>query len=95
MQHLKSNSNNEHKINHIYENGKKLSMEKLMQKDKVWTVSLSNELGRVVQGVSNRITGTDTMEFIAKADVPRNKKLHMRISYATSDLLNQKNIECA
>ena len=61
--------------NHIYENGKKLSLDKLLQKDNTWKTSLSNELGRVMQGIGNRITGTDTMEFIKKEDIPHHKKI--------------------
>ena len=44
-------------------------------KDEVWHTSLSNELGRVMQGVGSRIVGTDTMEFISKNQIPLNKKV--------------------
>ena len=64
--------------NHIYENGQKLNLDKLLKKDKIWITSLSNELGRVMQGVGNRITGTDTMEFVKKENIPN----HKRITYA-------------
>ena len=59
---------------HIYEEGKKSTFEKLLQKDKVWYTSLLNELGRVMQGVGTRIIGTDTMDFVAKHENPRSKK---------------------
>ena len=62
-------------VNHIYEGDKKISLDRLMEKDKVWKTSLSNELGRVMQGVKDRIIGTDTMEFIKKEDIPRTKKI--------------------
>ena len=57
-------------VNHIYEGGIKLTLDKLMEKNEVWKTSLSNELGRVMQGLKNRIIGTDTMEFIKKEDIP-------------------------
>ena len=60
---------------HIYEDGKKLTLDKLLLKDEVWQQSLSNELGRVMQGVGSRIVGTDTMEFISKDKIPYNKKV--------------------
>ena len=60
---------------HIFDKGKKLSLDQLMKRDRIWTVSLSNELGRVMQGVGGRIKGTDTMEFISKNDIPKNKKV--------------------
>ena len=40
---------------HIYEKGKKLSLEQLMAKDPIWVTSLSNELGRVMNGVGKRV----------------------------------------
>ena len=61
--------------NHIYDNGKKQSLDKLIQRDKTWQTSLSNELGRVMQGIGNRITGTDTMEFVKKHEIPTHKKI--------------------
>ena len=58
-----------------HEQGKKLSLDKLIKKDKVWETSLSNELGRVMQGVGNRIQGTDTMEFVHRREIPNHKKI--------------------
>ena len=75
LQHIAQLNNTKEKILHIFEAGKKLSLEKLMKKDEVWITSLSNELGRVMNGVGNRITGTDTMEFVRKENVPKNKKV--------------------
>ena len=74
LQHLTC-ADSKQLINHIYDNGKKLSMEQFMKKDDMWKVSLSNELDRVMQGVGNRIIGTDTMDFISKTDVPKTKKV--------------------
>ena len=36
----------------------------------IWTKSLANEFGRLAQGVSKRIKGTNTMYFIPKEEVP-------------------------
>ena len=36
----------------------------------IWTKSLANEFGRLAQGVSKRIEGTNTMYFIPKEEVP-------------------------
>jgi hypothetical protein len=47
---------------------------------KVWQYSVSNEFGRTMQGVGKnrpkdkRIKGTDTMRFIHKHKIPKNKK---------------------
>ena len=46
-----------------------------MQKDDTWVTSLSNELGRVMKGVGDRIKGTDTMEFVKKSEIPKHKKV--------------------
>eukprot|EP00804_Cyclotella_cryptica_P005371 CCRYP_017428-RA/>CCRYP_017428-RA protein AED:0.30 eAED:0.30 QI:0/0/0/1/1/1/2/0/492 len=35
-----------------------------------WTLSSANEFGRLAQGMGCRIKGTDTIQFIAKADIP-------------------------
>lgn len=39
----------------------------------IWTKSFANELGRLAQGVGNRITGTDTIFFIPKTSVPQDR----------------------
>ena len=36
----------------------------------IWLKSLANEFGRLAQGVSKRIEGTNTMYFIPKEEVP-------------------------
>ena len=42
----------------------------------IWTKYLANEFGRLDQGVSKRIDGTNTMYFIPKEELPfKNKKL--------------------
>ena len=40
-----------------------------------WSIALSNELGRLAQGVEDRVIGTDTIDFIPKNEVPHNKKV--------------------
>ena len=48
----------------------------LLKKDPiVWKKSLSNELGRLAQGVAGRVVYTDTIDFIPKSKVPINKKV--------------------
>jgi hypothetical protein len=48
---------------------------------KIWQYSVSNEFGRTMQGVGKnrtkdkRIKGTDTMKFILKQNIPKNKKV--------------------
>ena len=65
-------------INHVYDDkGKKQSIDDLLKSKMkpTWEVSLSNEIGRLAQGVGNRVAGTDTIEFIRKNEVPANKKV--------------------
>ena len=53
----------------------------LKEKPDIWRQSVSNELGRLAQGVRN-IKGNNVIEFIYKEiykeNVPKYKKLHMR-----------------
>jgi hypothetical protein len=62
---------------------------------KIWQYSVPNEFGRTMQGVGKnrtkdkRITGTDTMKFIHKHKIPRNKK----VTYATLDYKKMRYIE--
>lgn len=62
-------------VMHIYdENGKRMNIDKLLQKDpKTWKPSVSNELGRLADGIRN-IKGTNTIRFIPKHMVPQNAK---------------------
>ena len=67
--------------NHIYDDeGRRQTLEDLLngQHSKRWTVSLSNEWGRLAQG-NGRVDGTNTIVFIAKEDVPFGRD----ITYAT------------
>jgi hypothetical protein len=40
-----------------------------------WHRSAANEFGRLAQGVGNRITGTNTIQFICKEDVPKDRSV--------------------
>ena len=40
-----------------------------------WEIGLSNEIGRLAQGIGDGVSGTDTIDFIRKSEVPANKKV--------------------
>eukprot|EP00804_Cyclotella_cryptica_P027244 CCRYP_014352-RA/>CCRYP_014352-RA protein AED:0.30 eAED:0.30 QI:0/0/0/1/1/1/2/0/568 len=46
-----------------------------------WTISSTNQFGRLAQGVGGRIRGTDTIRFIHKADIPHDR--HKDITYGS------------
>ena len=53
-------------INHIYStDGTRQSIDKLLKSEKkiIWENGLTNELGRLAQGINN-ITGSDTVDYI-------------------------------
>ena len=63
---------------HIFDdNGKKMSIDQLLSgKDKIkWNRGLDNELGRLSDGIPNRLKGTNTLKFIRKEDIPRGRKI--------------------
>ena len=65
-------------INHILDDdGHKETMDSLMtgKSAATWTTALPIELGRLSQGIHNRTAATDTIVFIAKSDVPSDKKV--------------------
>ena len=65
-------------MNHIFnEDGKKETMDSLLKgKDsKIWWNALGNELGRLAQGIGNRVIATDTIDFIHRSEVPTHKKV--------------------
>ena len=41
----------------------------------VWNKSLSNEFGRLAQVINGGVTATDTIDFITKEEVPKEKKV--------------------
>ena len=56
--------------------GKSLEYRDLMKIDKyrdTWAKSLANEIGRLSQGIRD-IAGTNTIEFIRKADIPKDRR---------------------
>jgi hypothetical protein len=42
---------------------------------KTWVTALSNELGCLAQGISNRVVATDTIDFIQRTEVPPEKEV--------------------
>ena len=65
-------------VNHVYDdNGKKQSIDNLLKgkMKPTWKIGLSNEIGRLAQGVGDRVAGTETIDFIHKSEVPANKKV--------------------
>ena len=62
-------------INHIFDQtGKVMSIDELLKgvNAEIWATALSNELGRLAQGINN-IKGNDAIDFISREDVPTNK----------------------
>lgn len=58
------------------ETGELLEYRHLMARPKykeVWGISFGNEIGRLVQGMKGRVEGTNTMSFIHKREVPKNR----------------------
>ena len=54
--------------------GRKQSLDKLLQgpTKQIWQKALTNELGRLAQGINN-VNGNDVVDFISYKDVPKNK----------------------
>ena len=64
--------------NAIYnpESGSMLEYRQLLKKDpQTWHLSMANEIGRLAQGIGNRINGTNTIQFIQKVNIPKDKKV--------------------
>ena len=53
----------------------------LRENQERWGPSLSNELGRLAQGIRD-VKGNNALTFVEKHEVPRNKKWYMQIWYA-------------
>jgi hypothetical protein len=63
---------------HIYnDKGVKETMDSLLAgpDSNIWTTSLCNEFGRLAQGYSNTVKGTNTIAFIQRSEVPTDKKV--------------------
>jgi len=61
------------------ETGKSLEYWNLMKSDKyqkLWSISLANEIGRLAQGIHD-IKCTDTFFFIQKSDIPKDRRERM------------------
>ena len=66
-------------MHHIFdEMGKKLSIDKLItgKDQRVWKQSLSNELGRLLDGFK-KVQGTNTIDFIKRVQFQKIKRSHM------------------
>ena len=70
-------------LNHVFDSaGNKQTIDDVINKGKnktQWRISLSNEIGRLTKGVQNRVSYTDTMEFIKNQKYQNTKKSHMQI----------------
>ena len=56
--------------------GELLEYQQLMQRPKyqqIWGKSFGNEIGRLAQGMKGRVTGTNTMFFIPKGNIPQDR----------------------
>ena len=63
-------------LSHIYaSDGTRLNVDKLLHQNPIiWRRSVSNEIGRLAQGIQD-IKGNNAMQFIKKSDVPKHKKV--------------------
>lgn len=66
-----------HKMHHIFTGEKKETLDTLLRgpTKAIWEKALCNELGRLAQGMKGRVRATDTVEFIAKHEVPKETKI--------------------
>ena len=68
-------------VNAIYDpgSGSMLEYKQLLKKDpQTWNYSMANKIGRLAQGIGNRIKGTNTIKFIKKQEIPS----HKTVTYA-------------
>ena len=75
-------SSRDHFVNHVFDaKGTRLSIDTLLKgKDNtIWTRSLSNEWGRLLDGNDFGVQGTKTCHFISRTKVPRDRD----VTYAT------------
>ena len=54
-------------------NGDMLEYHHLMKQPEIWGHGYGNEIGRLAQRMKDRVDGTDTMHFIHKHEVPRDR----------------------
>ena len=66
-------------LNHIYDDDeKKLNIDKLIMDPTTaptWSKSLENKLGRLFQGLKNRVTPQDALDFVCFNEVPKERKV--------------------
>ena len=66
-------------VNHIYNDitGKRETIDSLLagSNGAVWTQAVSNELGRLAQGLGSHIDGSNTIDFIHRHEVPATAKV--------------------
>ena len=74
-QHLFANNISQNLL-HIFDTaGKKLSIDRLLEDNPlIWGRALSNEIGRLSQGINN-IVGNNAMDFIPRSQIPAGKKV--------------------
>ena len=75
------------------ETGELLEYRHLIKKpelQQIWSKSYANEIGRLAQGVGNRVKGTDTMEFIEKHEVPQDRYKDVTYGRIVCDFRPQK-----
>ena len=73
---------------------KLLKYRQLMQDPKYkeeWSTSAANKFGCLAQGVGNWIKGTNTMKFIHKGDVPRDRTQDVTYAFFLCKVRNEKN----
>ena len=78
LQHLQAVQQFQFHANHIYDDtGRKETIDTLLagKNSSTWVTALSNELGRLSQGIDGRVVATNTIDFITKTDVPYDKKV--------------------
>ena len=78
LQHLQPQQQH---CNHVFhpDTGKKQTIRKLMgnstSEAEVWTKACANEFGRLMNGVGDRVAGTNTMRVVHKANIPRDRNV--------------------
>jgi hypothetical protein len=78
LQHVQAAVTFKYQANHIYNSQeKKETIDTLLNANdsKKWTQILSNEFGRLAQGNDSGTTGTNTIDFLRRSDVPPDKKI--------------------
>jgi hypothetical protein len=76
LQHAQTLQPFEFHPHHIFDgNGKKETIDTLLagNDNDIWDRALSNEYGRLAQGIDGRVVATDNINFINKSEVPANK----------------------